>query len=33
MIRAEAAAVPGGRFELLNRCGLQLAVRIAPFDS
>jgi hypothetical protein len=33
MIRAEAAAVPGGRFQLLVRCGLPLAVRIAPFDA
>jgi hypothetical protein len=31
MIRAEAAAVPGGRFSLLVRCGLPLAVRLAPF--
>jgi hypothetical protein len=33
MMRAEAAAVPGGRFALLVRCGLPLAVRLAPFDS
>ncbi|WAC91498.1 phosphohydrolase [Mycobacterium sp. Aquia_213] len=33
MIRAEAAAVPGGRMSLLVRCGLPLAVRLAPFDS
>jgi hypothetical protein len=33
MIRAEAAAVPGGRMRLLVRCGLPLAVRMAPFDS
>jgi hypothetical protein len=32
MMRAEAAAVPGGRFALLVRCGLPLAVRMAPFD-
>lgn len=32
LIRAEAAAVPAGRFGLLVRCGLPLAVRIAPFD-
>jgi hypothetical protein len=32
MMRAEAAAVPGGRFALLVRCGLPLAVRLAPFD-
>ncbi len=33
MMRAEAAAVPKGRFGLLIRCGLPLAVRMAPFDS
>ncbi|OBG77144.1 hypothetical protein A5700_20455 [Mycobacterium sp. E1214] len=33
MIRAEAAAVPQGRFALLVRCGMPLAVRLAPFDS
>ena len=33
MMRAEAAAVPAGRFELLVRSGLPLAVRMAPFDS
>jgi hypothetical protein len=32
MIRAEAAAVPTGRFALLARCGLPLAVRLAPFN-
>jgi hypothetical protein len=32
MIRAEAQAVPQGRFGLLVRCGLPLAVRLAPFD-
>ena len=32
MMRAEAAAVPGGRFSLLVRCGVPLAVRLAPFD-
>lgn len=32
MMRAEAAAVPEGRFGLLIRCGLPLAVRLAPFD-
>jgi hypothetical protein len=32
MMKAEAAAVPGGRFSLLVRCGLPLAVRLAPFD-
>jgi hypothetical protein len=30
-IRAEAAAVPGGRFALLVRCGMPLATRLAPF--
>jgi hypothetical protein len=33
MIRAEAAAVPAGRMALLVRCGMPLAVRLAPFDS
>lgn len=33
MMRAEAAAVPRGRFALLLRCGLPLAVRMAPFAS
>ena len=33
LMRAEAAAVPAGRFGLLVRCGLPLAVRMAPFDS
>jgi hypothetical protein len=33
MMRAEAAAVPAGRLRLLVRCGLPLAVRMAPFDS
>jgi hypothetical protein len=33
MIRAEAAAVPHGRFALLVQCGLPLAVRMAPFES
>jgi hypothetical protein len=31
MMRAEAAAVPQGRFGLLVRCGVPLAVRTAPF--
>jgi len=31
LIKAEARAVPGGRFGLLTRCGLPLAVRLAPF--
>jgi hypothetical protein len=31
LIGAEARAVPGGRFALLARCGLPLAVRLAPF--
>jgi len=33
MMRAEANAAPKGRFGLLVRCGLPLAVRMAPFDS
>jgi len=33
MIRAEATAVPDGRFGLLVRCGLPLAVRMAPFKT
>lgn len=33
MVRAEARAVPKGRFSLLLRCGFPLAVRMAPFDS
>jgi hypothetical protein len=33
MMRAEAIAVPAGRFGLLVRWGLPLAVRMAPFDS
>ena len=33
MMRAEATAVPAGRFGLLVRWGLPLAVRMAPFDS
>ncbi|MGH2925729.1 MAG: phosphohydrolase [Solirubrobacterales bacterium] len=32
MMRAEANAVPGGRFALLARCGAPLAVRFAPFE-
>lgn len=32
-IKEEARAVPGGRFGLLRRCGMTLAVRMAPFDS
>jgi hypothetical protein len=32
-IREEARAVPEGRFGLLRRCGMTLAVRMAPFDS
>jgi len=31
LIRAEATALPGGRLGLLIRCGLLLAVRMAPF--
>jgi HD domain-containing protein len=30
-VRAEAGAVPGGRFSLLVRCGFPLAIRLAPF--
>jgi hypothetical protein len=30
-VRAEARAVPGGRFALLSRCGFPLAIRLAPF--
>lgn len=33
LIRAEAAALPQGRFGLLVRCGLPLAVRMAPFET
>ena len=32
LIRAEARAVPGGRFSLLVKCGLPVAVRLAPFN-
>ena len=32
LMRAEAAAVPAGRFGLLVRCGVPLAVRMAPFS-
>ena len=32
-IRAEARAVPGGRFSLLVRCGFPLAARLAPFET
>jgi hypothetical protein len=32
LMRAEAAAVPAGRFGLLVRCGMPLAVRMAPFQ-
>jgi hypothetical protein len=32
LMRAEASAVPRGRFALLVRCGLPLAVRMAPFE-
>jgi hypothetical protein len=31
VVTAEARAVPDGRFGLLARCGLPLAVRLAPF--
>ena len=33
LIKAEADAVPGGRFALSVRCGMTLAVGLAPFDS
>jgi hypothetical protein len=32
-IKDEARAVPGGRFALLRRCGMTLAVRMAPFEN
>lgn len=32
IMRAEATAVPSGRFGLLVRCGVPLAVRLAPFE-
>ena len=32
LLRAEARAVPGGRFAFLARYGLPLATRLAPFD-
>lgn len=31
LIKGEANAVPGGRFALLVRLGMPLAVRLAPF--
>jgi hypothetical protein len=33
LMRAEARAVPGGRFDLLVRCGVPLAVRLAPLPA
>ncbi len=33
MVKTEAAAVPGGRFALLLRCGMTLGVRMAPYPS
>jgi hypothetical protein len=33
LMRAEARAVPGGRFELLVRCGVTLGVRMAPYPT
>jgi hypothetical protein len=33
VVKAEARAVPDGRFALSVRCGLPLAVRMAPFES
>lgn len=32
LMQAEARAVPGGRFSLLVKCGVPVAVRLAPFD-
>ena len=32
-ITDEARAVPGGRFGLARRCGMTLAVQMAPFDT
>jgi hypothetical protein len=32
LVKAEARAVPGGRFALSVRCGMPLAVRLAPFE-
>jgi hypothetical protein len=32
LMRAEARAVPGGRFSLLVKCGVPSAVGLAPFD-
>jgi len=31
-VRAEARALPGGRFALLRRCGFTTACRMAPYD-
>jgi hypothetical protein len=33
LMRAEAAALPAGRFGLIVRCGVPLAVKLAPFDA
>ena len=33
IVTAEARAVPRGRFGLLYRCGMTLAVRLAPFET
>jgi hypothetical protein len=33
LIKAEARAVPGGRFALSVQCGMPLAVRMAPYES
>jgi hypothetical protein len=33
LMRAEAAALPSGRFGLIVRCGVPLAVKLAPFDA
>jgi hypothetical protein len=32
LVRAEARAVPKGRFALLARCGFALAIALAPYD-
>jgi hypothetical protein len=33
MIRAEARAVPAGRFALLHRCGIVPLIKLAPFEA
>ena len=32
MVKAEARAVPGGRFSLLHRCGFIAAMKLAPYE-